>query len=219
MTFAFRPVIAAALVSLASPAFAQETPGTPTTGWPLPLTEEIRATSNEALQATLFDLIALKHAVHQEHWNAVGREFYQLHDLLGEVYQAIDPYIDMVAERKLALGAQADGRPSATAEGTLATERAPEPGDLLTSLQYLRDQYQVVQDAMYQRISDTEDDLVTQDLLIGVAAELDKEAWQIGAHLSTDADPETFDVGSPSGEAGGDAGGDAGGATEGGTGN
>ena len=202
MTKLVRPALAAVLVSLSVPAFAQDAAG-PTVGWPLPLTEEVRSTSNEALQATLYDLIALKHAVHQEHWNAVGREFYQLHDLLGEIYGAIDPYIDMVAERRLALGVQADGRPSAVAEGTILSERDAAPGDMATSLTYLRDQYQTIQDALYQRISDTEDDLVTQDLLIGITAEIDKEAWQIGAHLSTDADGESFEMNAPEAESGG----------------
>ena len=192
MTTLFRPALAAILVSLSSPAFAQDAAG-PTVGWPLPLTEDVRATSNEALQATLYDLIALKHAVHQEHWNAVGREFYQLHDLLGEVYGAIDPYIDMVAERRLALGVQADGRPSAVAESTILAEREAAPGDLDTSLTYLRDQYETIQGALYQRIEATGDDVVTQDLLIAVTAEIDKEAWQIGAHLSTDGSPEGDD--------------------------
>ena len=192
MTTLFRPALAAVLVSLSAPAFAQDAAG-PTVGWPLPLTEDVRATSNEALQATLYDLIALKHAVHQEHWNAVGREFYQLHDLLGEVYGAIDPYIDMVAERRLALGVQADGRPSAVAESTILAEREAAPGDLDTSLTYLRDQYETIQGALYQRIEATGDDVVTQDLLIAVTAEIDKEAWQIGAHLSTDGSPEGDD--------------------------
>ena len=192
MTTLFRPALAAVLVSLSAPAFAQDAAG-PTVGWPLPLTEEIRATSNEALQSTLYDLIALKQAVHQEHWNAVGREFYQLHDLLGEVYGAIDPYIDMVAERRLALGVQADGRPSAVAESTILAEREAAPGDLDTSLTYLRDQYETIQGALYERIEATGDDVVTQDLLIAVTAEIDKEAWQIGAHLSTDGSPEGDD--------------------------
>ena len=201
MTTLFRPALAAVLVSFSAPAFAQDAAG-PTVGWPLPLTEEVRGTSYEALQSTLYDLIALKQAVHQEHWNAVGREFYQLHDLLGEIYGAIDPYIDRVAERRLALGVQADGRPSAVAESTILAEREAAPGDLDTSLTYLRDQYETIQGALYQRIEATGDDVVTQDLLIAVTAEIDKEAWQIGAHLSADADPEGFDLTSPSGEGG-----------------
>ena len=190
MIVTIRSLAVAALVSAGLPATAQDAAGAPTTGWPLPLTEEIRDVSNEALQSTLYDLVALRHAAHQEHWNAVGREFYQIHDLLGEVYAAIDPYIDMVAERRLALGEQADGRPSAVAEGTVAAERAPEPGDLETSLTSLLDQYAAVHGGLSDRIEATSDDAVTQDLLIAVAAIVDKQAWQIGAHLSTDGTPE-----------------------------
>ena len=51
---------------------------------PLPLTQEIRDTSNEALQQTLYELYALQLAAHQEHW-VVGEEFHQLHEFYEEL--------------------------------------------------------------------------------------------------------------------------------------
>lgn len=185
MPLPIRPLV------LAAPAFSQGTAGAPAVGWPLPPTGEIRATSNEAPQDTPDDLIALEHAVHQEHWNAAGREIYQLHAMLGEVYAETEPHIDMVAERRLALGAQAGGRPSAVAAGTVTAERAAEPGDLETSRGYPRDQYEAVQGALCDRIEATGDDAVTQNLLIAVRAAAEQQASQIGAHLSTDGEAAT----------------------------
>ena len=80
----------------------------------LPYDAATRQVSTDALQSTLYELISLKHATHQAHWNVVGQNFYSLHDLLGELYTALGAPIDAVAERKRALGAPAcepGGRP------------------------------------------------------------------------------------------------------------
>ena len=163
------------------PAFAQDT----TQSAPeenVPLTEDVRSTSTTALQDTLYDLIAMKHAAHQEHWNVVGIEYYQMHEFFEELYTDLEPYIDMVAERKLALDVIADGRPSAVGEN--ASIAAPEPTETQGSdaIDFLMENWKIVSDRLYERIDATEDDLVTQDLLIAVTALVDKQLWQLRAH-------------------------------------
>lgn len=147
----------------------------------LPLTPALRATSNEALQASIYEFVELKHATHQAHWNVVGQNFYSLHELLGDIYAQIDGYIDLAAERKRALGVAADARPGAVAQNAGLPEF---PAGLLNDYdvpRILSERFYTVTQRVQQRIQDTSDDMVTQDLLIGINHDLEKQLWMLRA--------------------------------------
>ncbi|MCQ8185369.1 Dps family protein [Parvularcula maris] len=148
-----------------------------------PLEQEVVSTSSGALQATLYDLIALKHAVHQEHWNITGSDFYQLHEFYGELYTALDAPIDEVAERLRALGQPADGRPAAVAQKSGVSAPPADTRAQEETLRALAAAYDGVRTRLYERIGNTGGDMPTQDLLIGTAFMLDKQAWMVRSHL------------------------------------
>ena len=187
-------LLVSALSLLAFPAFAQDNAGAPQrTAEPaidvqLPLSQETRTVSTETLQGVLYDLSALRHNVQQAHWNVQGIEFYQLHEFYAELYDALFGYVDQIAERKLQLGMPADARPGAVAD----TSRIPaiETGFLgdEQTLRILVNQYSTMSAILYAGIDATNDDLVTQDLLIAVAHGVDKHFWQLRAHLRVDID-------------------------------
>lgn len=56
------------------------------------LAAEQRKATEQALQNTVYELIALHHAVQQAHWNVVGPLFYSLHDLLGHLYKNLNGF-------------------------------------------------------------------------------------------------------------------------------
>ena len=171
-------------VALAAPLAAQSQDG-PATDELLPALERgVRQTSADTLQRILYDLIALRHNTHQAHWNVVGGDFYQLHEVYGELYTGLAPYIDRNAERIRAVGPAADGRLGATAEAT-AVEPI-ETGELrgADANEALAGMWKTVSDALYDGIEATEDDPVTQDLLIGTAHFVDKALWQLRAHVT-----------------------------------
>lgn len=146
------------------------------------LTAQQRKASGQALQDTVYELIGLRHAVQQAHWNVVGPLFYSLHDLLGHFYKDLNGYVDRVAERKRALLLPVDGRPEAVAKnaqlnsvplGLLKDYDVPK---LLSQL------YVVVSQRLRDRIEVTgKSDLVTQDLLIAVADTLESHLWKLRA--------------------------------------
>ncbi len=111
----------------------------------------------------------------------VGQNFYSLHELLGDIYAAIDGYIDQTAERNRALGVAADARPGAVA----ASGGLPEfPAGLLNDYEIpglLSERYYTVTRRLQQRISETADAPVTQDLLIGINHDLEKQLWMLRA--------------------------------------
>ncbi|WP_329596691.1 DNA starvation/stationary phase protection protein [Streptomyces pseudovenezuelae] len=146
------------------------------------LSDSARETAGEALQNTLVDLIGLSLIGKQAHWNIVGPRFRSIHLQLDEVVTTARAFSDTVAERAAALGVPPDGRPESIAAAYTL------PG---TKSGWIRDD-EVVRlivetleaaiGRLRERIEATEKtDPVTQDLLIGITAELEKQRWMFEA--------------------------------------
>ncbi|WP_328536329.1 Dps family protein [Streptomyces sp. NBC_00344] len=136
----------------------------------------------DALQGALADLVDLSLVAKQVHWNVVGPRFRSVHLQLDEVVDTARQYTDTVAERASAIGVTPDGR-AATVSRTSAISEAPEgwikDGD---AVRILVTALGAVIERMRERIKTTDEpDPVTQDLLIGVAADLEKHAWMFQA--------------------------------------
>ncbi len=61
------------------------------------------------LNNTLADQFVIYTKTRNYHWNVVGKDFYQLHTLLKEQYEALDEAIDETAERVRQLGGHSVG--------------------------------------------------------------------------------------------------------------
>ncbi|MEU2336443.1 DNA starvation/stationary phase protection protein [Streptomyces sp. NPDC006654] len=138
-----------------------------------------------ALQETLVDLLGLSLIGKQAHWNIVGPRFRSIHLQLDEVVATARAYSDTVAERAAALGVSPDGRPETIAaafalpgakDGWLRDDEVVElmVRTLAEAIGRLR-----------ERIAATEEpDPVTQDLLITITADLEKQRWMFAAENS-----------------------------------
>ncbi|MEU6283283.1 DNA starvation/stationary phase protection protein [Streptomyces sp. NPDC047028] len=146
------------------------------------LPEEALGVTGTALQETLVDLLGLSLIGKQAHWSIVGPRFRSIHLQLDEVVATARTHSDTVAERAAALGVPPDGRPE-TIAATFAL-----PG---TKDGWLRDT-EVVEllvsglgtaiTRLRERIDATEKaDPVTQDLLITITADLEKQRWMFQA--------------------------------------
>jgi starvation-inducible DNA-binding protein len=147
-----------------------------------PLSDSDREITGNALQSALVDLLDLSLVAKQAHWNLVGPRFRSVHLQLDEVVATARTYSDTVAERAAAIGVSPDGRADTVAK----TSGLPDfsggwvrDTDVVESLV---DTLAVVIDRMRERIAATEKpDPVTQDLFIGMAADLEKAAWMFQA--------------------------------------
>ncbi|MFF5026334.1 Dps family protein [Streptomyces collinus] len=146
------------------------------------LSEEALGVTGTALQETLVDLLGLSLVGKQAHWNIVGPRFRSIHLQLDEVVETARAHSDTVAERAAALGVPPDGRPE-TVAATFALPGAKSG--------WLRDT-EVVEltvaalgaaiSRLRERIKATEQaDPVTQDLLISITADLEKQRWMFEA--------------------------------------
>jgi starvation-inducible DNA-binding protein len=142
----------------------------------------------QELQATLHELIDLSLIGKQLHWAIVGPLFRPLHLQLDELVESWHELADTVAERAVALGFVPDGQASAVAAGSpLAPVARGALEDHLVVRQLTHRVAEVserVRDRM-NRIGDA--DLASQDVLIEVVRELEKQQWMLRAQLGEHA--------------------------------
>lgn len=146
------------------------------------LPDDARRITGEALQETLVDLLGLSLVAKQAHWNVVGPRFRSIHLQLDEVVSAVRGFADTVAERAAALGVTPDGRPE-TVAAAYGLPGAKE--GWLRDTEVVELMVRSLEEAvgrLRKRIDATDEpDPVTQDLLIGITAELEKQRWMFEA--------------------------------------
>jgi starvation-inducible DNA-binding protein len=135
-----------------------------------------------ALQAVLVDMVNLSLVAKQAHWNVVGPRFRSVHLQLDEVVDAARLYSDTVAERAAAIGVPPDGcAATVAADSKSPTHPAGRVKDADVVAWFVTELTAVVAH-LRERIEETEKaDPVTQDLLIGLCAELEKHLWMFRA--------------------------------------
>ncbi|MFI0899783.1 Dps family protein [Streptomyces sp. NPDC020983] len=147
-----------------------------------PLSEQDRKVVGDSLQGALVDLLDLSLVAKQVHWNVVGPRFRSIHLQLDEVVDSARTHSDTVAERASAIGVSADGRAGTVAKSsgidavTNGWVKDSEVVEIMVAALH------AVITRMRERIEVTADpDPVTQDLLIGLTADLEKFHWMFQA--------------------------------------
>jgi starvation-inducible DNA-binding protein len=137
------------------------------------------------LQATLVELVDLSLVGKQLHWSVVGPHFQPLHVQLDELVDSWHELADTVAERAVAIGSLPDGQAETVAAGSelgrvqvgaiaddaVVRELAGRLADISERTR-----------ARMDRLADL--DAASQDVLIEVVRELEKQLWMIRAQLT-----------------------------------
>jgi starvation-inducible DNA-binding protein len=143
-----------------------------------------RRQSITALQQLTVDLLALHNMYKEAHWDLTGPLFLPLHEYFQRQADLYLQQADLFAERVLQLGASVDGRFSTIASTTKLAEL---PDGYLTddhALKLLLDRVTVFQKEVYELIGKTEaSDPPTSNKLQDLAHAVDKDLWQLRAHL------------------------------------
>src|SRR6478735_2336993 len=124
------------------------------------------------LQARLIDLLDLKLAVKQAHWNVKGANFMETHEFFDEVAGRVEELADGLAERITTLGGVALGRSQVVAKGT---SLEPYPDHIAA----LADRFAAAAKGTRAAIeaSAKAGDEVTADLFNETTGVLDKDLW------------------------------------------
>jgi starvation-inducible DNA-binding protein len=148
------------------------------------LDEHHRRETSSELQATLVELVDLSLIGKQLHWNISGRPFKPLHEHLDELVDSWRQLSDTVAERAVALGVAPDGQAATVSAdsgiepvdaGALDTDTAVR--ELVTRLADVTERIRGRMDRLGEL------DLASQDVLVEVVRELEKQLWMIRASL------------------------------------
>lgn len=124
--------------------------------------------------------LTLKHV----HWNVVGPNFIGVHEMIDPQVELVRGYADEVAERIAALGVSPQGTPGAIIKDRTWDDYSVGRDNVLAHLAAVNLVYNGVIEDTRKGIEKLEDlDLVSQDMLISHAGELEKFQWFVRAHL------------------------------------
>src|SRR3954468_4602314 len=136
------------------------------------------------LNQRLADCIDLQLQCKQAHWNVKGPTFIALHKLFDEINEAVEEYVDLLAERIVQLGGVAEGTARTVAARSTLGEY---PSRLSTGEEHV--------DALSSALAefgnstraavdevDKLDDPATVDILTEVTRGTDKWLWFVEAH-------------------------------------
>jgi len=71
--------------------------------------QELRLKLNVLANQNLADAVDLQMQIKQAHWNVKGPHFIGLHELFDQIEEAVESYVDLIAERIVQLGGIAEG--------------------------------------------------------------------------------------------------------------
>jgi len=146
--------------------------------------QKCRSEINSLLNQHLADAVDLQMQMKQAHWNVKGPNFIGLHELFDQIDEAVESYVDLIAERIVQLGGIAEGTvrvagarsrleeyPLTIAEGQAHVEAASKA--LSTFGQTAR-----------SAIDQTGElgDAATADIFTEISRGLDKWLWFVEAH-------------------------------------
>src|SRR5262245_33149683 len=139
-----------------------------------------RAAVGRELQTVLVELVDLSLIGKQLHWAVSGPLFRSLHLQLDELVDSWIELADTVAERAVALGFVPDGQAQAVAA---AWQLAPVPqgpiGDHVVIREITRRLADVSERVRSRLEAIGEADLASQDVMIEVVHELEKQQWML----------------------------------------
>src|SRR5271154_6934235 len=73
------------------------------------ISQKSRLELNALMNQRLADAVDLQMQMKQAHWNVKGPHFIGLHELFDKIDEAVEAYVDLIAERIVQLGGIAEG--------------------------------------------------------------------------------------------------------------
>jgi starvation-inducible DNA-binding protein len=153
------------------------------------LPEDTRINGIALLNQRLADCIDLQTQCKQAHWNVKGSNFIALHKLFDEINEAVQDYVDLIAERIVQLGGIAEGTARSVAQRTTLIDY---PATISSGAEHVA----ALSDALSQfgrttRIGIEEmnelSDAVSADMLTEISRGVDQWLWFVEAHQQSDA--------------------------------
>jgi starvation-inducible DNA-binding protein len=143
-----------------------------------------RVELNRLMNQRLADAVDLQMQMKQAHWNVKGPSFIGLHELFDKVAEAVEGYVDLIAERIVQLGGVAEGTVRMAASRTRLAEYSPEISEGMAHVEAVARALSTFGQAARSTIEEANalDDADTADLFTEVSRGTDKWLWFVEAH-------------------------------------
>ncbi|UOQ60855.1 DNA starvation/stationary phase protection protein [Leucobacter rhizosphaerae] len=137
------------------------------------------------LSPVVHDLVALAVNGKQAHWHVRGENFIGVHEFLDVVVTNAQDAADTVAERIVALGLPVDARISTVAARTTTPTLSDGFQQSDVTVREIVAQIDATLETVYAAVKGLDDiDLVSQDVVIAIAQQLDKDRWFLFSHFA-----------------------------------
>jgi starvation-inducible DNA-binding protein len=148
------------------------------------ITKDRRTQLIPLLNQRLASAVDLQMQMKQAHWNVKGPSFIGLHKLFDEVAEAVEGYVDQIAERIVQLGGVAEGTVRMAGSRTRLAEYSIEISEGMAHVESvalaLSTFGQEARDTIYEM--DEMEDADTADLFTEISRGIDKWLWFVEAH-------------------------------------
>src|SRR6476646_5856826 len=146
--------------------------------------EQRRAELNKLMNQRLADAVDLQSQMKQAHWNVKGPHFIGLHELFDQVDEAVESYVDLIAERIVQLGGIAEGTARVAASRSRLEEYPLDIADGAAHVEAVARALSTFGHEARMTIDETAglDDADTADLFTEVSRGIDKWLWFVEAH-------------------------------------
>jgi len=153
------------------------------------LPEETRSNVVDLLNQRLADCIDLQTQCKQAHWNVKGPSFIALHKLFDEINEAVEEYVDMLAERVVQLGGIAEGTAKIVATRSSLLDyplTLSSGGEHVAALSDVLAQFGRTARIGIDEMNELED-ADSADILTEVSRGIDQWLWFVEAHQQGEA--------------------------------
>ena len=153
------------------------------------LPEATRIKIIELCNARLADSIDLQTQCKYAHWNVKGPQFIALHELFDKINEDVEDYVDLIAERAVQLGGNADGTARMVAKRSNLHEYSTSSPSGHDHVQALASALAAFGKLARRAIDASNDvnDADTADIFTEISRGVDKWLWMVEAHLETSA--------------------------------
>jgi starvation-inducible DNA-binding protein len=143
-----------------------------------------RTQLNALMNQRLASAVDLQMQMKQAHWNVKGPSFIGLHELFDKVAEAVEGYVDQIAERIVQLGGVAEGTVRMATSRTRLTEYSTEISEGMAHVEGVARALSTFGQEARSTISEADelDDADTADLFTEISRGIDKWLWFVEAH-------------------------------------
>ncbi len=150
--------------------------------------EQRRSELNALMNQQLANAVDLQTQMKQAHWNVKGPHFIGLHELFDQIDEAVEGYVDLIAERIVQLGGVAEGTARVAAERSRLEEYPLDIADGHAHIEAVAKALSTFGHEARKTINEVDelDDADTADIFTEISRGIDKWLWFVEAHSQAD---------------------------------